>query len=254
MPIVVESQGPLALVRIEERGKKNALTAENVDGLEAALTRLDADGAVRVVVLAGADGDFSAGADLRTVGAVTPDAAFAFSRRMQRLTRLVADLGPVTVAALEGWVLGAGMELALAVDLRVVSRSARLGVPEVRYGLVPAAGGTVFLADVVGRAMALRLLLTGDAVTPDRFPEGVFVQITEPGEAEAVAVRLGEGLAARPRAGQTAAKRALALQHAADHTIRLTLEADLFQHLMADPEVACRINTFLEKADGSGPR
>jgi enoyl-CoA hydratase/carnithine racemase len=248
MGIAVERRGDgVAVISWDRPAKKNALSQEMVAELEDALASLEGDGSFRAVILTGVGGVFSAGADLDDVRRVKPGTAYAFSRRMQSVTEQVARLRPVTIAAVEGLALGAGMELALAADLRVASRTARLGVPEVRYGLLPAAGGAVRLRAQLGRALALYFLLTGEAVLASDLPRGFFARLTEPGEALAEAADLAQHLAAHPPGAIEAIKRLLAEADEAPHGVMLEREALTFRELMQDPAATARIRAFLAR-------
>lgn len=147
----------------------NALDARTLDELDAAFDDAGADADVRVVILTGAgEKAFVAGADITELAALDADAAAAVSRRGQRLFRKIETLGKPVIAAVNGFALGGGCELALACTLRIASANARMGLPEVKLGVIPGYGGTQRLARLVGRGVALELILTGEFVTAER--------------------------------------------------------------------------------------
>jgi enoyl-CoA hydratase len=139
----------------------NAVDASMLDDLERALARLEADGDARVVVLTGAGRAFVGGGDVAHMAALTPDAGERFVYRGQALLRRLERLPKVTVAAINGFALGGGLEIALACDLRLAAEGAELGLPEVTVGLIPGWGGTQRLVRLVGRGVAKDVIFTG---------------------------------------------------------------------------------------------
>jgi len=137
----VERDGAIATIRLD-RPKMNALNAQVQDEIAAAALEVDADPGVRAVVLYGGEKVFAAGADIKEMA----EAAFAQvavdSRRLQAAFTAVARIGKPVVAAVTGYALGGGLELALCADFRVAGESARLGQPEILLGIIPGAGGT----------------------------------------------------------------------------------------------------------------
>ncbi len=153
-----EVRDAVATLRIDRADKRNALDADTLGALVAALHRLDDDPAVRVIVIAGDERAFAAGADLGALGAAGAIELYlsGFSEHWDAVAAVRTPL----VAAVRGYALGGGLELALACDVVVVAADAVLGFPEVRLGILPGAGGTQRLLRAVGKATALDLLLT----------------------------------------------------------------------------------------------
>lgn len=153
-----EVRDAVATLRIDRADKRNALDADTLRALVAALHRLDDDPAVRVIVIAGDERAFAAGADLGDLGAAGAIELYlsGFSEHWDAVAAVRTPL----VAAVRGYALGGGLELALACDVVVVAADAVLGFPEVRLGILPGAGGTQRLLRAVGKATALDLLLT----------------------------------------------------------------------------------------------
>jgi enoyl-CoA hydratase len=195
--------GEVLVITIARPGQRNAVNRAVADGIAAAVDRLDADDALRSGVLTGAGGYFSAGMDLK---------AFASGERPHVPGRGFGGLvehPPRTplVAAVEGFALAGGMELALACDLVVAARGARFGLPEVTRGLVPAAGGLLRLPAAVPRGAALELVLTGEPVSSERAYElGLVTRLTAPGAALAEALGLAAAIAANAPLATVAAK------------------------------------------------
>jgi enoyl-CoA hydratase len=190
--VLLEHRGPVLVMTLNRPQKKNAMNAAMATALAAALDRLDSDAAVRVGVLTGAGSDFCAGMDLAAF--LDGDVVEVPGRGLGGLT----SAPPVTplIAAVEGYALAGGLELALTCDLLVASSAARFGLPEVTRGLIAGAGGLVRLPQRLPRALALEYAMTGeqfDASTAAHW--GLVNHVTEPGDALAVAVGLAEKIA-----------------------------------------------------------
>jgi enoyl-CoA hydratase len=182
--VLTETSDRILTVTINRPEKLNALNAEVLDGLCAAFAAAKENPDVGAVVLTGAgEKAFVAGADISGFPAFTPASAREFARRGQAAFELIENLGKPVVAAVNGFALGGGCELALAATFRYASRNAKLGQPEVNLGLLPGYGGSQRLPRLVGRGRALELLLTGDAISADEaFRIGLVNRVVEPGE------------------------------------------------------------------------
>lgn len=163
-----EQGGGIAVVTVRRPAKLNALNAQTIAELSAAFSELAGDDTVGAVVLTG-EGEkaFVAGADIGELANLTAAEAERLSARGQALMDLVENLGKPVVAAINGFALGGGCELALACSFRFAAQGARLGLPETGLGLIPGYGGTQRLPRLVGRGRALELILTGDMVDAD---------------------------------------------------------------------------------------
>lgn len=159
------SEDGIALIVINRPEKLNALDAETMGELDDALGRLESEPAMRGLILTGAgEKAFIAGADVEDLARGTPIEAQQISLRGQRILRRLETLPKPSVAAINGYALGGGLELALCCTLRVAAENARLGQPEVRLGILPGYGGTQRLPRLVGRGRALEMLLTGESI------------------------------------------------------------------------------------------
>ncbi len=160
--ILITRDDAVATVTVNRPKVLNALDLETVSALAEAFRALKADEDVRVVVLTGAgDRAFIAGADIRELAQLTPATARALADSGHQLCNDMEQLGKPVIAAINGFALGGGCELAMACTLRLAARSARLGQPEIGLGLIPGYGGTQRLPRLVGRGRALELMLTG---------------------------------------------------------------------------------------------
>ena len=163
--LLVETDGAVATVTINRPKVLNALDAATLAELGQAMRALQADEAVRVVVMTGAgEKAFVAGADLRELATLTPDAGKARAELGQHVFDLVERLGKPVIAAVNGFALGGGCELAMACTVRLAADTAKFGQPEVKLGLTPGFGGTQRLPRLVGKGRAMELVLGGGMI------------------------------------------------------------------------------------------
>jgi len=157
--VQVERDGAIAVVLLNRPEQLNALSDELMDELVSALEELDRDGAVRAIVLGGSERAFAAGADIGELAEVSAIELY-YQRRIERWDAIRGLWTPL-VAAVSGYCLGGGCELAMACDLIVASESAEFGQPETGLGIIPGAGGTQLLTRAVGKALAMDVILSG---------------------------------------------------------------------------------------------
>lgn len=167
--VLVERHGATATITINRPSSLNTLTAATLDALEDAARDLAADAPIRAIIVTGAgDRAFVAGADINELNALADsDAAEAFGRRADRVFQLLDTMPKATIAAVNGFALGGGCELAMACDIRIAANTAKLGQPEVNYGILAGWGGTQRLPRLVGKGMAKYLLFTGQIITAE---------------------------------------------------------------------------------------
>jgi enoyl-CoA hydratase len=196
--LLVEDVNGVRWLTVNRPNKLNALNREVLAELETALREAAAAPEARALVITGAgEKAFIAGADISEFVSLTPAAAEALSLRGQRLLDLIAGSSKPVIAAVNGFALGGGCELALACHLRLASTNATFGQPEVRLGLIPGYGGTQRLPRLVGQGRALELLLTGatiDATTALAW--GLVNRVTEPGALRETVQKLAEQILA----------------------------------------------------------
>lgn len=240
---------PVALVTIARPKALNALNRETMDALQQTFADLAADTGSRAIVLTGAgDRAFVAGADIGELRDLTPESGRAAMRRGQEILGAVERSEKPVVAAVRGFALGGGLELALACHLRVARPGSKLGLPEVRLGVIPGYGGTQRLPRLVGRSAALRMILTGDPITAE---QALAIGLVDALDADPVA-----GAAALLdlllRNGPLAVRAALAAVNAAAPGERgleegLGRERELFASLCGTEDLREGIAAFLEK-------
>jgi enoyl-CoA hydratase len=212
-PVRVEAAGGVLVATIERPEARNAVNLAVAEGIAAALERLDGDDELRVGVLTGAGGTFCAGMDLKAF--VAGERPFVPERGFAGIAQ-----GPPRkpiIAAVEGWALAGGFEIALACDLIVAARDARFGIPEVKRGLVAAGGALIRLPRRIPYHVAMELALTGDPIGAERAYElGIASRLADPGEALATARELAATIAANGPLAVDATKRILVADEAAD--------------------------------------
>lgn len=167
--LLAERDGAVAVVTINRPKVLNALNTQTINELERVMLDLQRDDAVRAIVLTGAgDKSFVAGADINELAVLSPAEGQRHGRRGQSVFDLIEDLGKPVVAAINGFALGGGCELAMACTIRIAADSARLGQPEINLGIIPGYAGSQRLPRLVGKGRALEMLLTGDMVPAAR--------------------------------------------------------------------------------------
>jgi enoyl-CoA hydratase len=164
--LLIERDQAVAVVTINRPKVLNALNTQTLDELRRAILELKHDERVRAVVLTGAgEKSFVAGADINELAVQTPTAGREHAISGQHVLDLIENMGKPVIAAINGYALGGGCELAMACTMRIAADTAKLGQPEINLGIIPGYAGTQRLARLVGRGRALELLLTGDQVT-----------------------------------------------------------------------------------------
>ena len=164
--LLVEKDNAVALVTINRPRVLNALNTQTLDELRRTVLALQSDAEVRCLILTGAgDKSFVAGADINELAVHSPTDGRQHALQGQHVLNLIQNLGKPVIAAINGYALGGGCELAMACTLRIASDTAKLGQPEINLGIIPGYAGTQRLARLVGTGRALELLLTGDQIT-----------------------------------------------------------------------------------------
>jgi enoyl-CoA hydratase/carnithine racemase len=237
----------VALVMLDNP-KVNALSRELLRQLEAAAGGLAADPPGAVVVTGG-DRIFAAGADIAEFGG--PEEARAVGGGFRRALDAVAAIPRCVIAAISGFALGGGCELALACDLRIASERAKLGQPEILLGIIPGGGGTQRLARLVGPAKAKDLVLTGRQLAADEALRiGLVDEVVPPDELHPRALALAAELARGAVVAQELAKRAIDRGLEGPLDAGLALEQDLFAEVFATEDAGVGVASFLEHGPG----
>ena len=244
----VSVEDKVAKLCVNRPKKLNALNGETLDELEEALEGLGQEASVGAVVVTGAgEKAFVAGADISELARLSAAEAREASLRGQAVFRRLETLGKPVIAAVNGYALGGGLELALACHLRVASEQAKLGLPEVSLGAIPGYGGTQRLARLVGRGRALELILTGNPVdAQEAYRIGLVNRVVE-GDVLAAASELARQVLRQAPLALAYALEAVDRGLDADLLTGLNLEASLFGNLAASKDWSEGMHAFLEK-------
>jgi enoyl-CoA hydratase len=228
----------------------NALSSSVLDELDAAVGRIESDAAIHGAIVTGAGRAFVAGADISEIAKLDRSSGLSFARRGQGVFSRLEELPKPVVAAVNGFALGGGCEIAMACHVRVASTRARFGQPEVKLGIIPGFGGTQRLPRLVGRGTAAKLILSARPISAEEALRiGLVDEVAEPEVLlERCAALLSEILANGP--GALAAALA-AMRGGSDLPLgdALELEAELFAELCSRDEMKEGTSAFLEKRD-----
>ena len=197
--LTLQRDGAVAIVTVNRPNVLNALNMATLDELERVTAGLAADDAVRCVVITGAgEKSFVAGADINELAVQSPAGGREHALRGQRVFARIEGLGKPVVAAINGFALGGGCELAMACTIRIAADTARLGQPEINLGIIPGYGGTQRMTRLVGAGRALELLLTGDQITAaEAHRIGLVNRVVPAAQLLGEAVQLAAALAAK---------------------------------------------------------
>jgi enoyl-CoA hydratase len=246
--LLIERRGPVLVLRVNRPEKRNAVNREVREALAAALDQARADAAARCIVLTGTgEVAFIAGADIGELASRSP----IEQRRVMRAARIFDVVGSYPkplIAAVNGVALGAGLELALACDIRLAAPQARFGQPEVNLGLMPGGGGTQRLPRVVGEGMALKMILTGEQIgAEEALRAGLIQEIVPTTTLLDRAVALGEIIASKSPVAVCAAKQAVRSAQRLPLAQGQALETALFLNVFASEDRVEGMRAFLEK-------
>ncbi|WP_326837278.1 crotonase/enoyl-CoA hydratase family protein [Amycolatopsis rhabdoformis] len=239
-----ERIGTTLLITIDRPRARNAVNAAVATGLADALDTLESDPTLRAGVLTGAEGTFSAGMDLKA--ALAGESPEVPGRGFGGLTE--AELTKPLIAAVEGWAMGGGFELALGCDLVVVSEDAKFGLPEVKRGLVAAGGGVIRLPKRLPHHLAMELLLTGEPITGTRAGElGLANRVVPAGEATAVALQLAELVTQNAPLALAAVKKIVRAADGVPQPEAFAAQREELKHLMSSADVREGMTAFAER-------
>lgn len=244
--ILVEVDGPVAVITLNRPKVLNALSRETMDEVVAALEALDRDDTVRCMVLTGNERAFAAGADVTEMAPATP-VDMLTSYRFQQWER-IRKLGKPLIAAVRGFALGGGCELAMMCDMIIAGEGARFGQPEINIGIMPGAGGTQRLTRAVGKARAMEIVLTGRHVTATEAAAAGLVTRVVPDEATlGEAKRLAQQIATKPPLAVRLAKDSILKAFDTTLEVGLDYERKAFYLLFGSEDKAEGIQAFLAK-------
>jgi enoyl-CoA hydratase len=248
--VTSERRGPVAVLTLNRPDAMNALDRGTLLGLEERIAELGGDASLRALVVTGAGRAFAAGADIAEMQGFGAAEAEAFSRLGHRVFAALEALPVPSIAAVNGYALGGGCELACACDWIYASQKARFGQPEVNLGIIPGFGGTSRLARRVGIGWARELVLSGEPIRADLAERiGLANRVFAPEELLDAAVRVGETIARKGPLAVAHAKRVLQEGQDADPRVAHTLEQTAFGLVFASEDRDEGIGAFLDKRD-----
>lgn len=227
----------------------NALGLPIIDGLSAALDAADAVGNIKVAVVESSiPGVFAAGADIKHMSSIDAESFTAYGDGLRTVLDRLASPDRITIAAVDGLALGGGLELAMACTLRVAGGKAKFGLPEVKLGLIPGAGGTQRLPRLVGRGRALDIMLTARQVPADEaYAIGLIDRLVDAGDAPGSALTIANELCAMSLPAQRAVIRTVDASFDIPIDEGFRYEVAQEQQLFEDGDAKEGLNAFLEK-------
>ncbi len=244
--LVERPQAGIALIRLNRPEARNALSQSLRQALTAQFVALSEDDSVRCIVLTGGERVFAAGADLRAMADATPIDILLLNN--QRMWQTIAACPKPVIAAVNGFALGGGCELAMHADIIVAGEGARFGQPEIKVGIMPGAGGIQRLARTVGKFKAFKLLLTGEPIAArDAEALGLVSEVVADDQVQARALELAAQIAAMPPLAVTQIKEVLLAGQDASLETALMLERKAFQLLFASADQKEGMHAFLDK-------
>ena len=239
----------IAIVVINRPKALNALNEDVLTALYNKMTELDQDRDVKVIILTGSgEKAFVAGADIAAMQQMGCEEAKQFSRLGQKTMDKIANMRPFVIAAINGYALGGGCELAMACDMRVASNKARLGIPDVTLGVFPGFGGTQRLPRLVGLGIAKELLATGRQVKADEaMAIGLVNKVVDPTELVSYCLELAEQISGNSTSAIDYGKQAMTMGTETDLAHALEMEASLFGVVFTTPDQKEGMGAFLDK-------
>jgi enoyl-CoA hydratase len=247
----VERDGAVAVVTIDRPEALNALDVPTLTELRDRLRELAGDPGTRVVVLTGAgEKAFAAGADIKYMSGLGVEEAKQWGALGHEVATLLETMPKPTIAAVNGFALGGGCELALACDIRYAASTAKIGQPEISLGIIPGWGGTQRLARVAGLGFAKELILTGrNADAEEAAQHGLVQAVFEPRELMQQTLERARPLASKSPLALAAAKAAVNRAFQGEHTDNLAREADAFGNLFSSEDAREGLAAFVEKRE-----
>jgi len=248
--VEISVEGGIATLLINRPEVLNSLSTSVVQDLDAALGRIESDDAIKAVIVTGAGRAFVAGADIEEISALESESGLEFARRGQAAFSRLEALEKPVLAAVNGFALGGGCELAIACHMRIASEKARFGQPEVKLGILPGFGGTQRLPRLVGRGVATQLIVSGEMIgAAEALRIGLVNEVVEPDALLDRARAILEGIL---KMGPWAVAASLAaIRDGLDQDLSdaFETEAKIFSGVCGTEEMREGTKAFLEKRD-----
>jgi len=247
--IIIKKEDNVGWIILNRPHRLNAMTIELLNELSTALDEFEVDKDVRCIVIMGAgDKAFSVGADITSFSNLTPVTAVETSSRGQEVMSKIEKISKPVIAAINGYALGGGLELALACDFRIASEASQLGQPEIKLGIIPGWGGTQRLPRIIGLAKAKELIMLGDRIAADEALRiGLVHKVVQVNKFEEEVKAFAKKLADGPPVALKYAKHALNLGIQTSLEAGLRIEAEAFGTVISSKDVIEGITAFFEK-------
>lgn len=247
--LTLQINGPVALVTLNRPQKLNSINSQFISELQQILVSIEYEPSVKVVIITGAGKAFSAGADISEIRHITnPTEAREFNRKINRLLNYLEDMPNPTIAAVNGPALGGGCELAMACDLRIASENAVFGLPEIKIGVMPGAGGTQRLPRLIGQTRAKEMLFLGDSIGAyEAVQIGLVNNVVPAGQLMEDSFRLAEKLSQKPFVSLSLIKDAVNKGSSLDLKSAIEYEGRNFSAVYATEDQKEGLKAFLEK-------
>ena len=246
--ITFNQKEAIAIVTLNRPKVLNALNTETLNELHEIFTQLDSDTGVRVIIITGSGKAFIAGADISEMNTYSPEEARAFSQLGHKTMDAIQNSGKPVIAAINGFTLGGGLELALSCDILIASEKAVLGLPEVNLGLIQGFGGTQRLPRLIGKARAKELIFTGEALKAQKACEiGLVNRVVPQEELLPEAEKMAQLISTKGPVALTLAKRAIESGYDVPLPEGCTKEIDAFVESFNSQDRDEGIKAFLEK-------
>ncbi len=243
--LLVEDKGNVRVITLHRPQELNSLNSELLSELDSAMAAAAGDCQVKVIIITGAGKAFAAGADISQMATAEGKSFGAFG---SAVFRRIETLGKPVIAAVNGYALGGGCELAMACDIRIGSSKAKVGQPETNLGITPGFSGTQRLARIVGMGRAKEMIFTGEPVDAmEAWRTGLFNKVVEPEELMDTAMAMAEKIAGKAPLAVTYAKEAVNQGYEADLDTGIALEADLFGLCFSTRDQKEGMRAFLER-------
>lgn len=252
--LIIEKREAIGIIKINRPESLNALNIETLGEIRDAVTALNNDDEIKVVIITAEGKAFIAGADIKQMKDMTENDAREFSNLGQKIFDIIENLDKPVIAAVNGFALGGGCELAMACDIRIASEHAKFGQPEVNLGIIPGFGGTQRLARLVGKGFAKELVFTGDIIDAQTALRiGLVNKVVAPENLLNEAIAMAQKIASKGPAAILIAKSVINRGLEVDQAKGLAIERDGFVQCVASGEAKEGMEAFVEKRQPNWP-
>ena len=248
--ILFEKKEHIGILTIDRAKALNAINSEMLDELYSAAQNIAADPDLRCLIITGAGKAFVAGADISEMRSLTKEQGYEFGMRGHRAFCALENLEIPVIAAVNGYALGGGCELALCADIRIASEKAKFGQPEVGLGITPGFGGTQRFMRTVNRAHAIGMILTGKTINAEKALEiGLVTKVVPPEQLMDEAMAIANAIAANAPIAVRNAKKAMRIRYLDSMDADLEAEAKLFGDCFETEDQRMAMTAFVEKTE-----